>query len=583
MSFQSPMPRESRFDNWRWWLPVVLFVIGVLPYSFTYLKHHPDERHYTDAALEMARTGDYLTPRTQNGELRFKKPILTYWIIAASHHLLGVSPLSSRLPFVLMAAAIIGLTYRLGLTVLQHRDGARLATLIVAFHPALVLSSSQSIPDIVLSLTILVSTLGFCDLFAARRTAFVSYALAYGGIGLAILAKGVPGVAYGVIAIVLSVWFRTWSDRQQRARHWLALSLTCVGTGAWFLLVIWRHGDAVIAEFLNDQVIERGNPGWWQPLVQVPLVFGLAAVSFLPWTGWLLIGGRPSWRGMLDQVRQNRGLQFLGIWSVVFLLLASCVNLVILRYQVVVTPALSILFAGRIMSLRAAVIEAGFHRQARLMTSLLAIGLVVSALFVVAWNGLSWGLSAFVVVTTVWVIWSWRVIPSCRWQAAGLCGAVAMSLLLSCGYFGFGAVYLPTFEDRVYRELQAQKLERETLWVIGKPAFPSRLRVASRGTMPIKFVRDHEYASFRATSYRDATAMLFAAHELPPEVASQFTVIKIPHGLEVKPPELYQSLVQGRLRDYLMSCQRSAYLAVRTSHLQSHSLATRPAGESTRN
>lgn len=583
MFSQSPVQNEARLERLGWWLPALMFVVCVLPYSFTYLKHHPDERHYTDAALEMVRTGDYLTPRTQYGELRFKKPILTYWIVAGSHHVFGVSPLSSRLPFVLMGAAIIGLTYCLGLKVLQQRSGAWLAALIVAFHPTLILASSQSIPDIVLSLTILLSMLGFCDLFARRQASFMSYLLAYGGIGLAILAKGIPGAAFGLVAVAVSVWFGTWGDRSQRVKHGLALFLACLGTGVWFVLVYWRHGDAMIDEFFRDQVIARSSPQWWRPLIQLPQVFGLAIVSYLPWTGWLWIGGRPSWRATSEQVRQNRGLQFLGIWSLVFLLLASCVDLVILRYQVVVTPALSVVLAARLLSLQTTLVEAGFRRQARLMTGTLGIALGACVVFVAALSDVSWSLITFVLLAASWTIWAWRTIPSRQWRAAGLVSTVSVGLLMPCGYFAIGAMSLPTFEELVSREVQEAKLEQETLLVVGRSVYTSRLRIFSQDAMLVRSLRDSEFETLQSDGYADANAMLFVAHAVPPEVASQFTLIAIPHGLDVKLPALYQSLRQGNLRKYLTSCQRSAYLAVRTSHLQGHSLATRPAGESMRN
>ena len=80
------------------WL-LICFVLVWAPHTYRYVKHHPDERHYTDAAVAMVQSGDYLTPRTADGGLRLKKPILTYWLVATSYRVLGISPLTSRLPF----------------------------------------------------------------------------------------------------------------------------------------------------------------------------------------------------------------------------------------------------------------------------------------------------------------------------------------------------------------------------------------------------------------------------------------------------------------------------------------------------
>ena len=49
-------------------------------------------------AVRMVRTGDYVTPHFADGTRRFEKPILSYWLIAASYRHLGISLFSSRLP-----------------------------------------------------------------------------------------------------------------------------------------------------------------------------------------------------------------------------------------------------------------------------------------------------------------------------------------------------------------------------------------------------------------------------------------------------------------------------------------------------
>jgi 4-amino-4-deoxy-L-arabinose transferase-like glycosyltransferase len=45
---------------------------------------NPDEGRYTHVALQMLRSGDWLTPRLHPEGAHFSKPPLTYWAIAAS-------------------------------------------------------------------------------------------------------------------------------------------------------------------------------------------------------------------------------------------------------------------------------------------------------------------------------------------------------------------------------------------------------------------------------------------------------------------------------------------------------------------
>ena len=81
-------------------LPVTLaLLLALLPFAAYFVTFHPDERHYTDGALQMMQHGDYLTPRTADGTLRFNKPVATYWLVAAGYQALGVSPLAGRIPF----------------------------------------------------------------------------------------------------------------------------------------------------------------------------------------------------------------------------------------------------------------------------------------------------------------------------------------------------------------------------------------------------------------------------------------------------------------------------------------------------
>ena len=73
----------------------------------------------------MRQTGDYMVPRHPDGSPRFEKPILTYWLVAASYALLGVSPLSSRLPFLVAGCGVLWLTYRLAELLFERRRVAR--------------------------------------------------------------------------------------------------------------------------------------------------------------------------------------------------------------------------------------------------------------------------------------------------------------------------------------------------------------------------------------------------------------------------------------------------------------------------
>ena len=113
------------------WVLLLLFCGLVGPFALDFHMHYPDEIYYRDAAVKMLQTGDYLTTYLGSGELRFKKPILTYWAVLAGFKLFGVYAFGSRFFFLLAGAATVGLTYLLGKTVFGDRRIAGTAALIL--------------------------------------------------------------------------------------------------------------------------------------------------------------------------------------------------------------------------------------------------------------------------------------------------------------------------------------------------------------------------------------------------------------------------------------------------------------------
>jgi 4-amino-4-deoxy-L-arabinose transferase-like glycosyltransferase len=93
-------------------LPHLLWLALPLAY-FLYFYHldaaglvGPDEPRYASISREMARSGDWVTPRLW-GEPWFEKPPLLYWMGAAAFRL-GLGPeLAPRLPVAVLAVAFL--------------------------------------------------------------------------------------------------------------------------------------------------------------------------------------------------------------------------------------------------------------------------------------------------------------------------------------------------------------------------------------------------------------------------------------------------------------------------------------------
>src|SRR5919206_914125 len=91
-----------------------LTVVAVLASFFWMLGAAPlfdvDEGAFSQATLEMFERGDFLSTYL-NGEPRYDKPILVYWLQAAAVAVLGPSEWAFRLPSAICATLWALLTY----------------------------------------------------------------------------------------------------------------------------------------------------------------------------------------------------------------------------------------------------------------------------------------------------------------------------------------------------------------------------------------------------------------------------------------------------------------------------------------
>jgi len=326
-----------------------LFLAGLLPFAMQFVVHHPDERHYTDAAIGMLQGGDFLVPQHADGSPRFEKPIFTYWVVAGSYALLGVSPLASRLPFLLAGGAALWLTYRLALLLFDKPHVARLAALIWFCHPLLLLSATRSMPDVLLCLFLLATAYGLLGvLLAERPPCWKLYLAAYGGAGLAAATKGLPVLALVLFSAAFAR-FNPWQPRSLRLLlHAPSMTVGLVLALGWFFL-LGAERSAAVQTFWDDQVQHRLDADYSRLPEQLGLAVGVMTLTFLPWALPLLPFGRarqerprPPCPGNAKHAQARR---FIMLWTLFMALLMSLTVKFSVRYQLLVAPFLAILLA----------------------------------------------------------------------------------------------------------------------------------------------------------------------------------------------------------------------------------------------
>lgn len=326
------------------WVLLLLFCGLVGPFALDFHLHYPDEIYYRDAAVKMLQTGDYLTTYLGSGELRFKKPILTYWAVLAGFKLFGVQAFGSRFFFLLAGAATVGLTYLLGKTVFGDRRIAGTAALISASNLILIFAATRSIPDVLLVLTLTGSALGFAGLLRDGEQAKKKFLwLLYLGLGLAFEVKGLPAVALGGIGI-LYLRFNPWQRISWKKLLYLPALLVGICLALFWFVAMWQlHGSIFLASFLEDQVGTRVTSRVLLVLQNGTVATLLLVGMFLPWVALAI----PKLKNALATAwKENpQFFAFALLWGLAIVGMGALTSKFYERYLLPVAPVLALWLA----------------------------------------------------------------------------------------------------------------------------------------------------------------------------------------------------------------------------------------------
>lgn len=240
----------------------------------------PDEGRYSNVALQMVDSGDYLTPRRNDETMHVTKPPVTYWAIAASVNVFGRSEWSLRLPMALAFALTVALVYSMGRTLVPDRPW--LPALVYVSCPLPFLAAGVITTDTLLTCVEAAAMMAYLRFrFGAGSPRWLDAMWAL--LGLAFMVKGPPGML-PLLAIA------AWEVRQRS----MALVSRPVGLVAfaviglsWFAWIIHRHPD-LLPYFVGDEVVgriastEHNRNGEWYGgfVVYLPTLL----LGALPWT-----------------------------------------------------------------------------------------------------------------------------------------------------------------------------------------------------------------------------------------------------------------------------------------------------------
>jgi 4-amino-4-deoxy-L-arabinose transferase-like glycosyltransferase len=303
-----------------------------------------DEGAFGEATREMLERGDYISTWL-NGQPRFDKPILVYWLQAASVRVLGLDEFALRLPSALAACAWIAAILSFARRFLD-RDTAYAAAFIAAGTAGFNVIGRGAIADALLNLFLALSMFDIVRYAddphpAWRRRVFL-------WIGLGLLTKGpvallVPGAA-SLLAFSLQGRVADWWRAVRDPAGWAILLTVAM---PWYLLEYERRGDAFLAGFFLRHNVERflsplqGHGGG--PLYYLPAIL----VLLLPYTG-LFLRTLPGLRRMRAAPLDT----FLWCWFLFVLLFFSLAGTKLPHYLLYGATPLFILMARQRHTLR---------------------------------------------------------------------------------------------------------------------------------------------------------------------------------------------------------------------------------------
>ncbi len=280
----------------------------------------PDEPRYASIGREMARSGDWVTPRL-DGSPWFEKPPLLYWLTGAGQKLHLSDEWAARLPLALLSLAFLWFFHRMLAREFSPRV-ALSATGILATSAGWVAYSFASVTDLPMSAALGAAVL--IALFDTRpRQGYAAGIL----LGLAVLAK-----AFVPLVLIVPVLLIARGKR-------IPMLLGCVLVAApWLLLSTLRHGSPFWDEFFWKQQVGRFlHPAldhvqpWWYYL---PVLLA----GLFPWTplAGLLMRSAP--------YRDER-IRFLAMWVGYALVFFSAAQNKLPGYVLPLLPALAIVLA----------------------------------------------------------------------------------------------------------------------------------------------------------------------------------------------------------------------------------------------
>jgi 4-amino-4-deoxy-L-arabinose transferase-like glycosyltransferase len=279
-----------------------------------------DEPRYASIGREMARSGDWITPRL-DGSGWFEKPPLLYWMTAAGTSAHLPDEWAARLPVALLSLAFLLLFFYIIAREFTPKTAIAAVT-ILATSAGWLAYSFEALTD--LPMSALLGAAILVTIFEKRSwSGYAAGAL----LGFAILAKAfVPVVLFAPVFLIA---------RGKR----IAIAIACLAVAVpWHVLCFLRNAHAFWDEYFWRQQFSRFFTKERQHVQPFWYYLPVLLAGFFPWTFlFALLGRRSTW----SDVR----MRYLGAWLLFGLAFFSASQNKLAGYLLPLLPGVALLLA----------------------------------------------------------------------------------------------------------------------------------------------------------------------------------------------------------------------------------------------
>lgn len=343
------MGENPKFVFWTWvagWTALIataLFFRPILPV---------DETRYVSVAWEMWSAQNFLVPHL-NGAPYSHKPPLLFWLINLGWGVFGINEWWPRIVAPTFGLGCLFLTATLGRRLWPDSNAYLLAPTLMLGSLFWGLYTTLTMFDLMLCFWVLVGLLGLTDVWQGR--ALRGWLLFGAGIGFGVLSKG-PVVLIFLLpsALFAPLWATGESLRWSKwylglfggivfgvllALAW-ALPAGIFGGEAYRNAIFWGQSAGRVVD-----AFDHGKPVYWY-LPFLPAIF-------LPWLIWPSLW-RQAWHRLMESgtTPPNPGLRLSLVWSVTAFILLSLVSGKRVHYLIPILPAVSLMCAVMLSSVR---------------------------------------------------------------------------------------------------------------------------------------------------------------------------------------------------------------------------------------